>query len=236
MIVSSYPRSPRTSFPSSCHFSLSSFPATLTNSSQLHDNTTTLSPAVATLAGRVRLKSFACHSCKKHPGWGSVEQTLACSPFPQLVALDPEAPSFATSMQIVLPPSSFPALAPFVSALESTPTRYPAGVDSRPLTGSLKALDATLTRNRGEGSLDKKSMTLVPVHSTKRLTSYQILHQGIHSLAQGLVRGSRITSHGSPSPGATRCLEGHAHRQYNPMFACPGGISHGYGRSENPCV
>ncbi len=45
--------------------------ATLTSHSQLLENTTTLSPAVATLTSRVKHKSFACHSCRKHPGWGS---------------------------------------------------------------------------------------------------------------------------------------------------------------------
>jgi len=52
--------------------SLSPFPAILTSHLQLAENKTTLSPAVATLTSRVKHKSFACHSCKKHPGWGYV--------------------------------------------------------------------------------------------------------------------------------------------------------------------
>jgi hypothetical protein len=46
------------------------FPATLTSHLHLAANKTSLSPAVATLTGRVKLKSFVCHSYKKHPGVG----------------------------------------------------------------------------------------------------------------------------------------------------------------------
>jgi hypothetical protein len=65
--------SPRSSV-STHYFHLSPFPATLTRSSQLHDNTTTLSPAFATLTDHPRHKAFVWHSCKKHPRWGAVEQ------------------------------------------------------------------------------------------------------------------------------------------------------------------
>src|SRR5579859_3019303 len=37
---------------------------------QLHENTTTSSLVFATLTSRVKRKSFACHSYRKHPGWG----------------------------------------------------------------------------------------------------------------------------------------------------------------------
>jgi len=54
--------------------SVTPFPATLTSHLQLAENTTTLSPAFATLARRVKHKSFVCHSYRKHPGWGQVVQ------------------------------------------------------------------------------------------------------------------------------------------------------------------
>jgi hypothetical protein len=50
---------------------LSPFPATLTTPSQLIENTVTLSPVFATLTGRVKHKSFACHSYKKQGGGGT---------------------------------------------------------------------------------------------------------------------------------------------------------------------
>jgi hypothetical protein len=53
---------------------LTPFPATLTSHLQLAVNTTTLSPALATLADRVKHKSFVCHSYKKHPGGGYILQ------------------------------------------------------------------------------------------------------------------------------------------------------------------
>src|SRR5271155_1258342 len=44
--------------------------ATLTDHSQLAENSATLSPFAATLTGRVKHKSFACHSYEKHRGVG----------------------------------------------------------------------------------------------------------------------------------------------------------------------
>jgi hypothetical protein len=49
---------------------LTPFPATLTGHRQLAENTTTLSPAVATLTTRVKHNPFVCHSYRKYPGWG----------------------------------------------------------------------------------------------------------------------------------------------------------------------
>jgi hypothetical protein len=46
------------------------FPATLTSHLHLAENKTTLSPALATLKGRVKHKSFVCHSYKKQGGGG----------------------------------------------------------------------------------------------------------------------------------------------------------------------
>jgi len=44
--------------------------ATLMSYAQATENTATLSPFPATLASRVKHKSFICHSYKKHRGWG----------------------------------------------------------------------------------------------------------------------------------------------------------------------
>ncbi len=52
------------------HAPESSFPSTLTSPSQIAENASTLSLAFATLTDRVKHKSFACHSYKKHGGWG----------------------------------------------------------------------------------------------------------------------------------------------------------------------
>jgi hypothetical protein len=60
---------------------LTPFPATLTCHLQLSENKTTLSPAVATLTSRVKHKSFACHSYKKHPG-GGVHPSIQILLFP----------------------------------------------------------------------------------------------------------------------------------------------------------
>src|SRR5580692_5400373 len=49
---------------------LSPLAATLTDQSQLIEESITLSLAFATLTGRVKHKSFVCHSYKKHPGVG----------------------------------------------------------------------------------------------------------------------------------------------------------------------
>jgi hypothetical protein len=49
---------------------LSPLPATLTRNLQLTENKAALSPFRATLTGRVKHKSFVCHSYKKQGGWG----------------------------------------------------------------------------------------------------------------------------------------------------------------------
>jgi hypothetical protein len=67
------------SFPSPFNFklstinlpSLSPFLATLRDRSQLTEKSATLSPVPATLTRRVKYNPFACHSYRKHPGWGS---------------------------------------------------------------------------------------------------------------------------------------------------------------------
>lgn len=50
--------------------SLTSFPATLTNTAQLVENSTALSPAFATLTSFAPPNPFVCHSYKKTPGVG----------------------------------------------------------------------------------------------------------------------------------------------------------------------
>jgi hypothetical protein len=49
---------------------LTPFPATLTSHRQFAENTSTLSPAFATLTIRVKVNPFVCHSYRKHTGWG----------------------------------------------------------------------------------------------------------------------------------------------------------------------
>jgi hypothetical protein len=68
------PCSPTFEFPIS-NFVFSTTPATplsatLTDTLQLHENKTILSPAFATLTRFVKHKSFVCHSYKKHRGVG----------------------------------------------------------------------------------------------------------------------------------------------------------------------
>jgi hypothetical protein len=50
--------------------SLSPFPATLTDHSQLIENAVTLSPAFVALTSHVKANPFVCHSCRKTPGGG----------------------------------------------------------------------------------------------------------------------------------------------------------------------
>jgi hypothetical protein len=49
---------------------VSPLPATLTTRRQFTENETALSPFPATLTTCIQAKSFACHSYKKHGGWG----------------------------------------------------------------------------------------------------------------------------------------------------------------------
>src|SRR4029077_7822549 len=181
--------------------SLSSFPATLTTSSQLHDNTTTLSPVFATLTGHVTHKSFACHSCRKHPGWVWVEQTFAFSPFPQPVALDPESPRFTVAPGIAPALLNAPPSATSVSSLKSTRTGCSAYVDSKPLTGSLKSLDATLTKNPRGGTSYKRI-------SLPRLAPVFLDRQRVHEPSASACRSCSQPALSPRQPS-----------QYNPLFA-----------------
>jgi hypothetical protein len=61
---------------------LTPFPATLTSHLQPVKNTTTLSPAFATLTRRVKPNSFVCHSYKKHPASNLSSQRSCRSSFP----------------------------------------------------------------------------------------------------------------------------------------------------------
>src|SRR5579859_1788262 len=71
---------------------------------QLHESTTTSSLVFATLTSRVKRKSFACHSYRKHPGWG---YPLA----PRAAVLSSNAAAFDFSPAIPPPPRlrPFPA-------------------------------------------------------------------------------------------------------------------------------
>lgn len=77
----SSPNLPPFSFKPSAYngFTLSPFAATLTDSSQPIENPTALSPFPATLRGRVKHKSFICHSYKKTPGVGTPDCGLRIS-------------------------------------------------------------------------------------------------------------------------------------------------------------
>ena len=129
--------------------SVTPFPATLTGSSQLHEKAPTLSPAFATLTTHVTHKPFACHSYRKQPGWGSVEQASACSLFPRRFTVDPRSSRFPVARYLT--PPSLNALLPTspVCPLKSTFTKSPTTVDSKPLTKSLKPVDAILTKFLG---------------------------------------------------------------------------------------
>ena len=64
--------------------------ATLRSRAQITENKTTLTLVFATLTRPVDPKSFACHSCKKRPGWGV---SLNC----QSAITTHPLPSFSTS-------------------------------------------------------------------------------------------------------------------------------------------
>ena len=76
---------------------LSPFPATLTDRSQLTENSATLSPLSATLTDTVDHNPFVCHSYKKHGGWRRaivnffVAQTSACAPLGHLTPASSES-------------------------------------------------------------------------------------------------------------------------------------------------
>jgi len=76
--------------------SLSPFPATLTDRSQLTENPATLSSVSATLTSRVKLNPFVCHSYKNHGGWRRaivnffVAQTSDCAPLGRLTPASSE--------------------------------------------------------------------------------------------------------------------------------------------------
>jgi len=148
------PTSPSSQSPF-CHLhavSVTAFPATFTGSSQLHDNTTTLSPAFATLTDHVIHKSFACHSYRNHPGWGlAVEQASARFPSLQRFTLDPGSSRFTVAPYLIPPILNAPAPTSPASPLKSTFTKCSPAVDSKPLTEALKPVDATLTKILGGG-------------------------------------------------------------------------------------
>src|SRR5579859_8127973 len=76
--------------------SLSPFPATLTDRSQLTENPATLSSVSATLTDTVDHNPFVCHSYKNHGGWRRaivnffVAQTSDCAPLGRLTPASSE--------------------------------------------------------------------------------------------------------------------------------------------------
>ena len=113
------------------------FPATLTSLSQIAENTPTLSPIFAALSSRVNHNPFVCYSYRKHPGWRiwsfsvtSALKSTRCS-------------------SLVDPPNTMRR--PPASPLESASIHRPATIASKELTPRLNPLDATFTKNWGEG-------------------------------------------------------------------------------------
>ena len=100
------------------------FSATLTRHSQLTENPAALSPAFATLTRRVKHKSFVCHSCRKHPGWGMPFS----SNLRTIKSAEPAAIFLATSHSPLVT-SSVP-----INLLESTNVLRSATVASKELT------------------------------------------------------------------------------------------------------
>ena len=90
--------------------SLSPFPATLTDGSQLTENPATLSPVPATLTSRVKHNPFVCHSYRKHPGWGSaianffVAETSLCALLRQSISEKSEAKNPLESENLAVRP------------------------------------------------------------------------------------------------------------------------------------
>ena len=166
---------------------VSPFFATLTNSSQLHDNTTTLSPAFAALTRRVKPKSFVCHSYKKHRGWGVVEQASACFPFLNSVANDPEFLHLSAAPNVQQDVATSFLLAPLppnpLSPVEATLTKRSVTVDSKPLPKSLKPLNATLTRKWGAGPGWRPLGSRCPTALVTSLLLYVVpFHLAVHCL------------------------------------------------------
>ncbi len=78
--------------------SLTPFFATLAASPQLIENPATLSPFAATLTDRVKPKSFACHSYKKHPGVGILHLTLMIDELLVRGACDTDCVEFSSGL------------------------------------------------------------------------------------------------------------------------------------------
>ncbi len=124
------------------------FPAVLISPSQIAENAATLSPAFVTLTNRLKHKSFACLSYRKHPEWGisscsvnSLNSVLraarACSPIDPFRALRPVA----------------------ASPLESTLAGHPANAHSKRLTRSVTPLYPMFTKNPGGGPQPTKPIS-----------------------------------------------------------------------------
>src|SRR5271155_99921 len=148
--------------------SLTPFPATLTSCLQTADKSATLSLAFATLTRRVKPKSCACHSYKKHPGWGMplFSANSVPSALKSTRALSPTDPSDANHPPVVYP-----------EARRVYPQRRRPTAPLSPLVTILDALDAasslspvfaTLTKNTRGGV--PPSLSANSVHSALNST------------------------------------------------------------------
>ena len=133
-----HPERSEASASSSSNFELSTvnlravtpFPATLTNLPQVNENKTTLSLSFATLTSYVTRKFFACHSCKKHPGWG---------PLPSNQVRIPSSFLLPASLRARVG-QPFLAVSWFLMAEQSLVTRPPLPASFQHLTSNLQPL------------------------------------------------------------------------------------------------
>jgi oxygen-dependent protoporphyrinogen oxidase len=155
---------------------LTPFPATLTSLSQLAEKPTTLSPVSATLSSPVTPKSFACHSYKKHGGWG--------------------IPSFSVnSVHSALKSTrSSTPIDPF-SAVYPSPAS-PANMAPKEPTLELNPLYATLTKNQGVGSQASPAPPLSaahPLQSERPIQDGRMLTRSMTTQVPVLIVGAGIS-------------------------------------------
>ena len=142
---------------------LSPLPATLTSHLQLVENTSPLSPVFAALTRRVTCKSFACHSYKKTPGWGS---PLSNRGVPNLLSV----PSVLRSSAALCVKSFCSPFLPATS-LHSSPFRRDISTFRRPTFGRSDPQTFQHPRLRRAGSLTPSESALPP---TPRRNSFRI--------------------------------------------------------------
>lgn len=166
------------------------FPATHTPLPQVAENAATLSPAFATLTHIVNHNSFACHSYRKHPGWG--------------------IPSFSVnSVHSALKPTRAGSpIDPFcvvrsvpASPLESILAGHPANDGFRGHTRSLSPLYATLAKNTGGGPRSPKLAAwrvILPRMTVASLRLLNVLRLNLRQPQPGSSRQSAPARDASP--------------------------------------